>query len=308
LASKLPIIFIVFNRPEVTSKTFDRIKAYQPEKLLIIADGPRETNKTDYVKVNAVRNIVNEINWKCTVHQNYSDKNLGLKNRIESGLDWAFSIVPEAIVLEDDCLVNASFFEFMEFQINKHRHDHKISLVSGSSILREQDNVSNDPYLSKYSHCWGWATWANRWQTYDREMTLWRQFRNTIRFLKIHSNPVEYLYWRVILDRSFNGINNSWAYIWTMTNWYYERYSVAPTVNLVSNIGFDESSTHTINKDHPLNNMSITEQYTYERDIEYKQNKALDALDFNIRFGGSRYRFPVIFKTLFMKLFKSIFK
>ena len=41
MTKKLPILIMVFNRPNLTRKTFERIKEYRPDKLYIGCDGPR---------------------------------------------------------------------------------------------------------------------------------------------------------------------------------------------------------------------------------------------------------------------------
>ena len=38
---KLPVLMIVFNRPETTEKVFAAVREYAPEKLYVSADGPR---------------------------------------------------------------------------------------------------------------------------------------------------------------------------------------------------------------------------------------------------------------------------
>ena len=36
-----PVAFIIFNRPEVTERVFAEIARARPQKLFVIADGPR---------------------------------------------------------------------------------------------------------------------------------------------------------------------------------------------------------------------------------------------------------------------------
>ena len=45
MAFDIPILFLVFNRPETTAQVFQRIKQMQPAKLFIAADGPRAGKK-----------------------------------------------------------------------------------------------------------------------------------------------------------------------------------------------------------------------------------------------------------------------
>ncbi len=41
-AQSCPILFLVFNRPDLTSRTFASIRSLAPERLFIAADGPRQ--------------------------------------------------------------------------------------------------------------------------------------------------------------------------------------------------------------------------------------------------------------------------
>ena len=38
---KTPVLYCIFNRLDVVKKTFEPIRAAQPERLYIAADGPR---------------------------------------------------------------------------------------------------------------------------------------------------------------------------------------------------------------------------------------------------------------------------
>lgn len=105
-----PVAFIIFNRPDTTARVFAEIAKAKPPKLLVVADGPREDKVGEAEKCAATRAIINQVDWPCEVLTNYSDVNLGCKNRVSSGLDWVFEQVEEAIILEDDCLPDPTFF------------------------------------------------------------------------------------------------------------------------------------------------------------------------------------------------------
>src|SRR5579862_4407879 len=105
-----PVVLMVFNRPATTRAVFDAIAAARPRTLLIVADGPRRSRPADQRLCAEVRDIVSQVDWPCEVLTNYADSNLGCEERVVSGLNWAFSQVEEAIILEDDCLPNETFF------------------------------------------------------------------------------------------------------------------------------------------------------------------------------------------------------
>ena len=116
-----PVAFIIFNRPDTTEKVFAEIARARPPKLLVIADGPRATRAGEAERCAATRAIIGRVDWACELLTNYSDVNLGCKNRVASGIDWVFEQVPEAIILEDDCLPHPTFFRFCEELLDRYR-------------------------------------------------------------------------------------------------------------------------------------------------------------------------------------------
>ena len=111
---RTPVAFLVFNRPDTTERVFEAIRLARPPKLLVVADGPRAHRPDDDTKCQATRAIIERVDWPCEVLKNYSEANLGCRTRVSSGLDWVFSTVEEAIILEDDCLPHPTFFRFCE--------------------------------------------------------------------------------------------------------------------------------------------------------------------------------------------------
>src|SRR5689334_10199930 len=103
-----PVAFFIFKRPEMTQRSLDAIAAVKPAQLFVVADGPRNSNEAELCRV--TRAVIDRINWDCRVVTDYADTNLGLKNRMSSGLNWVFEQVEEAIILEDDCVADPSFF------------------------------------------------------------------------------------------------------------------------------------------------------------------------------------------------------
>ena len=54
--------------------------------------------------------------------------------RVSSGLDWVFEQVPEAIILEDDCLPHPTFFRFCEELLERYRDDQRVGMISGDNF------------------------------------------------------------------------------------------------------------------------------------------------------------------------------
>ena len=254
--TKTPIALIVYNRLKQTQIVVARILQSRPSQVFLIADAPKNGNHDDHIKCELVLQFLEQTNWNCQIFRNYAETNLGSKQRISTGLDWVFSHVESAIILEDDCLPDRSFFTFCEELLEKYRDDQRIFAISGDNFQGGKQRTNYSYYYSLYNHCWGWATWRRAWQHYDGDMKLWKTIRDGDWLDDILQNKAAVKYWKHKLQQTYAGKFDAWDYQWTLSCWLQSGLIILPNQNLVSNIGFDrESSTHTKNKNSPLANM-----------------------------------------------------
>jgi len=247
-----PVAYIVFNRPQHTQKTFAVLRELQVPVLFLIADGPRSEHPDDQQRCARVREIVEQVDWPCEVHSNYADFNLGLKNRVSSGLDWVFEHVDRAIVLEDDCVAHPDFFSFCDQLLERYADDERVSVITGNNFQDGQHRGTGSYYFSKYNHCWGWATWRRAWDCYEGDLEFWPSWKQSDAWKTIAPNVIERHYWEDIFEKTLAGQYDSWAYPWTASIWHCGGLTATPNVNLVSNIGFGRDSTHTSSSNNPL--------------------------------------------------------
>lgn len=249
---KTPVIFMIFNRPEQTKRVFEVIRAAKPEKLLIIADGARNAAEKEVCE--KTRAIVENVDWPCEVLKKYSVENFGCRKNISAGLTWAFEQVERAIILEDDCLPDQSFFRFCEEMLEKFESDSRIMSISGNFFQQKNKRFgthSGSYYFSILPHIWGWATWRRAWKLYDVEMKQWPKIRtseilsNTLK--KTFHNAAAYEYWETIWNQYYEEKIDSWDGQWAFACMSHAGLSVTPTKNLVKNIGFGPGALHTKN-------------------------------------------------------------
>jgi hypothetical protein len=251
-----PIAFLIFKRPDTTQQVFARIREAKPSKLLVVADGPRRDRPGEAEACTATRAIIDSVDWECEVLTNYSDINLGCQKRVSSGLDWVFRQVNEAIILEDDCLPDPSFFRFCEELLDRYQDDERIMAISGDNFQMGNSRTQASYYFSRYPHCWGWATWKRAWQHYDRDMKLWQIVKDEHWLDNLLQHPALIKYWTKRIQACYEGEINTWDYIWTLSCWMQNGLVILPNVNLVSNLGFCTGATHTGNADSPFSNMA----------------------------------------------------
>ena len=235
-----PIGLLVFNRPELTEVVFREIARVKPERLFIIADGPRSQQEEQ--KCRRVREIVGKVDWDCDVRTDFSVRNLGCGRRESSGFSWVFSQVEEAIFLEDDTLPDPSFFRFCQELLDRYRHDSRIMQISGNNFEPSLRRTPYSYYFSRYPHCWGWASWRHAWNYYDYNMKSWPEFKAAGLLSSLFDNPEEVRYWTSVFDRTYanpiNQVADTWDYQWVYAMLSQNGLSVNPNDNLVTNIGF----------------------------------------------------------------------
>ena len=249
---KTPVVLIIFRRPEKTQKLLNIIREIQPKQLFVIADAPRSHKLGEAEKCEKTRAIIETIDWDCQVYKNYSEQNLGSFKRIPTGLNWVFSQVEEAIILEDDCLPEKTFFPFCEELLEHYRHDQRVMTISGNNFQFGRQTTSDSYYFSRYSHSWGWATWRRAWQYFDMNMTHWPRVKEQQLLNFILEDRRTRQYWENIFQGVFDNQIVAWDYRWTFACWLQNALTILPSRNLVSNIGFDEDASHTTSKNHPF--------------------------------------------------------
>ena len=241
-----PVLFLIFNRPEITARVFQEIRRAKPARLYIAADGPRLNHPDDQELCNRTRQVCDSIDWGCEVKTLFQDENLGCRNAVSTAINWFFEDVEEGIILEDDCLPEPSFFQYCEELLDHFRNDSRIMAISGDNF---QDGISRTEYsyyFSRYPHCWGWATWKAAWEKWDGDLTDWEELRDSFFFNSVEKiNTPFYSYWTKIFDDVKKGKIDSWNYPWIYSCWVQNGLTVLPDNNLVRNIGFGEHATHT---------------------------------------------------------------
>jgi hypothetical protein len=239
-----PVVLILFNRPEHVKQVFATIAEAKPKVLFIIADGPRTPDEEG--KCLDARSVIQRVNWPCEVLTNIADRNLGCRKRIVSGLNWVFSLVEQAIILEDDCVPHHSFYNYCETLLNSYRHNDRVMEVSGCNYHKRRVGKGSSYFFSRYYHTLGWATWRRAWAYFDENIGTWAGLRQSPQWNALFDNAGENAYWTAVYDQILaGGLQSSWDYQWQFARWCNNGLAAVPAVNLVSNIGFGPEATNT---------------------------------------------------------------
>ena len=219
-----PVAFFIFNREACSEHVFKAIRDAKPKRLFLIVDGPSNDNSpiASEEEDERHRQIEQSIDWECEVSKNYSESKLGYKKRMVSGLNWVFQQTEQAIILEDDCLPDVTFFPFCQELLKHYAKEERVMAISGNSFLRKKYPLDHSYYCSHYMHCWGWATWRRAWQHYSDNIESESQ-----------PNPEK----KSNFSLTFGDTMDTWHSIWSYHIWARKGLIILPNRNLVSNVG-----------------------------------------------------------------------
>lgn len=277
-----PVLLLLFNRSKTTHELFQALKLVEPAKLYIHIDGPRKNIEIDLEEITKIKKIIkDEITWDCIVKTNFSEINYGCGLGPRRGISWFFEHEEKGIILEDDCIPSPIFFTFCDELLTKYKNQKKVWLISGDNanqIIPNRFFNGQDYCFSSIPFIWGWATWKDRWELYDEDLSIWNQsFFKKINFIK-HVLPFE----KLIISRIFKNANNQknknfWDFQYYSSMLKYGAFAAVPRVNLIKNIGWGETATHTSNLSARMNS-SYGEMNTIKSNIIPNNNLKLNSL------------------------------
>ena len=241
---RAPVLFLVFNRPEPTQQVFQAIRAYQPSRLYVAADGPRPEKGGEWTLCAETRSVLKGVDWDCKVETLFRDRNLGCGTAVSEAINWFFDQEEEGIILEDDCLPDPSFFSFCEEMLDRYRDHPEVGSVSGNNFLPRGLHMEQPYGFSKYVQIWGWATWRRFWKNYDFKLVgEWSEWDEIIRRVNPVQNQANY--WAEILKTLRAGLIDTWDYQVMFSSWRHDYVHIFPCRNLVTNLGYGADATHT---------------------------------------------------------------
>lgn len=249
------VLLIVFNRPDTAQAVFEAIRKVQPPRLYLAADGPRADRPEEAELCSRARAIAEKVDWPCEVKTLFRDQNLGCRLGVSGAISWFFETEESGIILEDDCVPEADFFKYCCELLDHYADDDQVMVVSGdNSVPRAFPSEASFDFAS-YPFIWGWGTWKRAWQNFDFDVFLSDDHARHI--AGISQKKYVQDHYLEIFERIRKGDLDSWAYVWLYFVTKCGGLSAIPSKNLISNIGFGEAATHTLNPDDHRANLPL---------------------------------------------------
>lgn len=272
----VPVMLFVFVRPESLKRVFDVIKEARPSTLFLVSDGPRDNVPTDKQKIAASRKVVEEIDWDCTVHKLYHDKNQGMYQTFRDTCEFVFKHVDRCIFMEDDNIPAVSFFKYCEVLLEKYKDDLRIYYINGMNHLGVYEKPNTDYFFSKRGSIWGFAIWRRTYESFydlslfDDDYVTERLFEHTKGY-KVFYNRLKECYESGTHDGHVPGFELFLA----IDCYSQHRLGIVPTKNMICNIGYGEGSTSNPAglKQMPKRMQELYNMKTYELEFPLKHPK-----------------------------------
>jgi len=235
-----PIVIFAFNRPDMLSRMIASLKSnvsFDKHEIFVYIDGPR--NEADMPNVNRVIDISRELTSNIFA----SNTNKGLGASIIRGVSGIINKYGRAIVLEDDLVLQPGFLQYMDKALDVYESDSRIFSICGYGLkIKRPKDYEGDVYLCNRSSSWGWATWADRWNSVDWDITDWQELKSSKKLQRAFNSGGSDMYG--MLKDYMEGRNRSWAIRFCYSQHKQGRYSVHPFRSLVVNEGYGADATN----------------------------------------------------------------
>ena len=238
-----PIVIFTYNRLSHTKKTIKALANNLLAKdslVYIYSDGVR--SKKDRDSVLKVRKYLKTITGFKSIKIIEQPFNKGLAQSIINGVTEIVNKYGKVIVVEDDIVTSPYFLKYMNDALNFYEKNKKVWHISGWNYVINTEYL-DDVFLWRKMDCWGWATWQDRWQHFEKNpQKLIATFTDKQIYNFNIDNSLDY--WAEILQNK-EATLNTWAVFWDATIFLNNGLCVNPTVSFVENIGFDGSGENT---------------------------------------------------------------
>lgn len=239
---KISVVIFCYNRPRHLTRLYNTLNNLGISSRYcfhFFHDGPQvEMTQEIQASISATESFVHAIeNYEIKINAT----NIGLALSIKNGLNSVFSVHQQAIILEDDIIPSAYFFNVMDFFLESEADNALIGSATGANTTKFPFFIKKDFLLSKRHSSWGWATWANRWNeiNWNYAENSFLTDKNLVKKVRTVS-PDLVCYAKLQQERKID----SWATFMNIDFIRRDLLCIVPKYNSIENIGFDGSGTH----------------------------------------------------------------
>lgn len=245
-----PVVVFGYNRADMIENllvSLEKNANVEKMDLYIFLDVPDKKNHRDKRYSEQVINYVSNYKEKSKfkkVKVQIADEHKGLAMAVISGVTKVINKYGKVIVLEDDLVVSNDFLDYMQRGLEFYKYHHKIWSIGGHCFeIKKLEKYEKDVFLLPRVESWGWATWKNRWNKTDWDVSTYSSFKcNLLKRMMFNIGGGDLS--QMLDSQMKNSQFNSWAIRWGYQQFLEGKYTVFPKESRVYNYGNDNRSTH----------------------------------------------------------------
>lgn len=313
---KTPVLLLAFNRPDLTSRIFEKIREVKPIKLYVAVDAPRQGRLDDEVNCKKVKKIVENVDWTCEPHYLYQEKNLGCSLSGVTAWNWIFQTEDRMIFLEDDGLGCPETFFFIEELLEKYKDDNRVAYVGSVNYGPKYGDASY--FFSRYPDAtYFMGTWRRVQKRYEYGLESYSSEKKNSRFKSSFHSICEWLVMNQLFKGYIESIKknrrmNSYDIQMLYLSYKYNMVSIHPNSNMCSNIGFLDGTNCNLNE-----NSDFYKEYANRKIIPISEIKHTDGVMVDKAFEKEFFKkkilllkpwYVVVGKSIFLQYFGGFYK
>jgi hypothetical protein len=258
---KIGTAVLAYNRVNHFKKVINAIIKEKIQEINVYIDGPE--NNSIYKNQLKIIEVVNKNKNKIKINLIKQTKNNGLAFSVINAVESELKNNDAMILIEDDCVPQKGFFQYMYSTLKKYKKNKNIKSVCSYNNLNLNDK--NSAFFLKRFNPWGWATWKDRWKQFD---PLIKNAVNKLNLLgKVDKLPTDLKNY-CKNDSILQGKQDIWSLSWTLSHYMDDSLVVYPPISLIKNIGFDGSGVHCLKTNiFNVKNNSNSNKIFYPKDI-----------------------------------------
>jgi hypothetical protein len=242
-----PIAVFAFNRPDHLGVTLEALAANRlagESHLTIFCDAPRGAKDAEGCQ--RVVEIAHNAVGFASVTVVQREANHGCAASVIRGTTEMFARHERLIVIEDDIITSPLTVAYLNQALEEYQGVPAVFSISAwappQRMLRVPDRYRFNSYFVRRFHCWGWASWRDRWACNDWSVPGYAEYRNDAAMRAAHAEAGSDL--PGMLDAQMEGRIDSWAIRAEYTRFRLGGLTLYPRVPLVRNIGMDGTGRH----------------------------------------------------------------
>lgn len=279
-----PVIVFTFDRPDHTAQTLKALSENDLSNqsiLYIYCDGIKSnSSEKQKLRIKEVRKVVRQEQWCKEVHIIESDKNKGLANSIIDGVTDVINKHGKVIILEDDLISSPYFLYYMNSALDFYNKYPSVFSISANrpplNKMKIPEDYKYDTFASLRNYSTGWATWKDRWNRVDWEMSKLDTILADVNLINAVNRGGDDLIDLIKMQRE--GKIDSWAVRFGLEHFVQHAVAILPCISYVDNIGFDGTGTHSgYVEDTYRNDLSKASSEVKFLDIIYQDSRIINA-------------------------------